>query len=510
MLKNQIKVLKYTIYLLKSPVFMRSKDIEGIYNRLLSSTDLPSLYTNPIVNKPFEREGTRPNSVYVGGTLFGDEGKGAITAEINRLFIKKLGIVYSLRLNGGSNAGHEVEIDGRPFLSNQLPVAVAQEGAYAIITRGTVFNPRDAVMEIKRTEDRFGGEMPGTLWIDERTPLCLDTHRVLDSANGSTGRGIGPAYGDFYVRAELVLKDLFRPDWHKVFGQHYDQKEAIIAGLKRKDMIERGYRSVGDFPVKRLDNSISTLGSRQDFLEHLAEDQKVLGAYVRSDIPDMLDKIWANSKIPVTFEEAQGPGLDPFFGIRPDVTSSRPTVRNVHDGTYGVVFAEDIACKLGVTKPYASSVGVRKLPGMMPAEEAAFYQKNFGEVGKTTGRVRDIFDLPLSIMQSFHRFAGIDSLVVTHLDAAEVENPIRITSSLTNRLNGKEVQRFFYQDEVDNLDPHSIIFPGWDGELAKEARRPSDLPAAARLFLAFLSETVAPVLMAKNGKELGNFISWWK
>lgn len=144
-------------------------------------------YTEPIIGNPFERSGARENSVYIGDTAFGDSGKGIVTAEFNRLFAVRFGQVYSLRVNGGANAGHDMEIDSIPFLVNQLPAAVGQENGVAIITHGMVFNPRDAVLEIARTMETFDGRMPGQLQIDDRTPLCLDTHRVLDTADGSTG-----------------------------------------------------------------------------------------------------------------------------------------------------------------------------------------------------------------------------------------------------------------------------------------------------------------------------------
>lgn len=455
-------------------------------------------YTKLIVDNPFERAGARKNSVYIGDTAFGDSGKGIVAAEFNRLLVVRFGRVYSLRVNGGGNAGHDMEIDGIPFLVNQLPAAVAQENAVALITRGMVFNPRDAVLEIARTMKTFGGRMPGQLQIDNRTPLCLDTHRVLDTAVGSTGRGIGPAYADVYGRKEVTIKDLFSEDWEKVLGNHYDEKMRSI-----KATLQTG------FSVLRLDNTQVPLGIKDEFLGRLAEDKRVLEDYINSDMRTALQKVWANEDIPVTIEEAQGPGLDPFFGIRPDVTSSRPSVRHVHDGTHGVIFGEDIALRLGVTKTlYMSSVGSRWLPGQMPPEEAVYYHKEFGEFGKTTKRKRGIYYLSLPILQALRRFANYDYLVATHIDAARRYVPIKIVSHFTDQA-GNRADYSFYQDEIDQLIANYIELPGWDGEATKRAKKPEELEQNARGMLAFLSRNVAPVIMARNGKDLGNNIVWW-
>lgn len=459
------------------------------------------LYTKPVVGNPFERTGTRKNSVYIGDTAFGDSGKGIVTAEFNRLLVVKFGQVYSLRVNGGGNAGHDMEIDGVPFLANQLPTAVAQEGGVALITRGMVFNPRDAVLEIERTMKTFSGRMPGQLQIDDRTPLCLDTHRVLDTASGSTGRGIGPAYADVYARKEVTVRDLFSENWGRVLGDHYDEKIRIIEATLTP--------SQTNFLVKRLDNTQVPLGTRDEFLSRLADDRKLLRDYINSDMRGTLQKVWANESIPVTIEEAQGPGLDPYFGIRPDVTSSRPSVRYVHDGTHGVIFGEDIALRLGVTKTlYMSSVGARWLPGQIPPEEASYYHNQFDEFGKTTKRKRGIYYLSLPILQALRRFANYDYLVATHIDAARSDVPIKIVSHFTDQA-GETADYNFYQDQINCLVAHYIEFPGWDGLATKRCKKPEELEQDTRRMLAFLSENITPVIMARNGKNLGNNIVWW-
>jgi adenylosuccinate synthase len=480
----------------------------------LSENSEPDIYSKPFIDNPFLKRGKRKNSVYIGDTAFGDSGKGIVTAEFNRMFVEQFGTVYSIRFNGGANAGHHMFIDGVEFLANQLPTAVAQKGAVGIITRGEYFHPGDGRLEIERTKQAFGGEMPGSLIIDERAPLVMDTDRALDVMKGSTGRGMGPAAANFDMRCDLTLKDLMADNWGELFKEHYTWKQAVIEATF-KDLIEEKRKEVRDFGakdflIKRLDNSQQKLGTREDFLSRLAEDREYLNDYVVSSVKDMLQEKWKDQKIPFTIEEAQGPGLDPYFGIRPDVSSTRPTSRNVHDGTYGVIYGKDIALKLGVSKTvYMSSVGARWLPGEMPEDEASFFHNDFGEFGKTTGRKRGIYYLSLPILRALRKFANYDYLVATHIDAA-TNNPISLISHYTNINTGWEGDYSPYQDEINQLKAYYIEMPGWDGLRISEAKKPSDLDLNARRYLSLLSQTVAPVIMARNGKKLGNNIKWWK
>jgi adenylosuccinate synthase len=490
---------------------MNKAEILQVHQRLIGNSD-PTIYTQPILENPFERSGARPNSIYIGDTAFGDSGKGIVTAEFNRMMVDKFGVVYSLRFNGGANAGHHMWIDGTEFLANQLPAAVAQEKAIALITRGVVFHPGDAVIEIERTKQTFGGEMPGELLIDANTPLCLDTHRALDIANGSTGRGIGPAYSDFYGRrGELTVADLISSEWKLKLGEHYDQKKGVIAVEQKKLMRQKGIKGISNLHVKRLDNSTVALGTKKDFLNRLGASRQPLLPFVMPEMAELLQAVWAGvPDIPVTIEEAQGPGLDPYFGIRPDVTSSRPSSRFVQDGTYGKIFGEDIALKLGVSKTvYMSSVGARWLPGEMSKEEASFYQEGYGERGKTTGRLRGIYHLSLPIITALRRFANYDYLVATHLDASRNNMPVRYVSHHTNS-SDQEVGYSPYQTNINGLTANLIELPGWDGNGTRQAKTPTDLDDKARLTLTFLSQTIAPVLMARTGQELGQNIKWWE
>lgn len=490
-----------------------AESIQSIHRRIYTDPN-PDTYLQPHPFDLLTRPGARRNSSYTGDTGLGDTGKGITIAEQNGLMVVRFGRVFSIRANGGSNAGHHMwmSVNGRPveFLANQLPAGVSQKGCEAWTSRACVFNPGDALAEIARNERLFGGSMPGQYFVDERVPLSLDTHRALDINDGSTGRGIGPAYGDFYQRKDVTLKDLMGEHWGRDMRRHYREKRAIIEATMKKELKKMGAKSAREVLVKRLDNSRVPLGNESEFLDRLSEDRKGIAPYVRSDAKERYQEVWDNEDLPVTIEEGQGPGLDPYAGIRGDVTSSRPSSRNIHDGTYGVVQGEDIALRIGVLKiDHMSSVGSRWLPGQMPEDLSDYFQKVHGEVGKTTLRLRDCYYLALPMIQSWRRTAAYNALVVGYLDSPVEDQPIPVTASYTDRRTGKPAVFLPYQDRVNDLVPEYVEMPGWNGQEAAKAKTPSDLPLNSRLALAFVSEVLdAPVVMARNGKFVGNNIRW--
>jgi len=215
----------------------------------------------------------------------------------------------------------------------------------------------------------------------------------------------------------------------------------------------------------------------------------------------------------MTFEEAQASGLDPYLGIRPDVTSTRVSSRFICDGTGGVINGNRIAARVGVSKTvYASVVGSKnkKLPGMMDPESAGYYQEEFGEKGKTTRRLRSIYHMPLAFMAALREFADYDFLIATHIDAARKDVPVKYMSEVYDRETGEPGRYSQYQDEMDKLEGRFVEFPGWDGGEAEAARTPADLDPNVRRVIAFLGDAMkAPVLMARNGGSVGNNILWY-
>lgn len=484
---------------------MDTTQVQKLYQSIVR-TKKPSLFSSPTSLLHPRSTSVRPLSISIEEPFFGDSGKGRVTTEMNTL-LKKKGKLYSLRFNGGANAGHEVVIGGKVITMHQLPMAVVTEGAVAIISRGMLLHPDDLLMEISHTEKLFGGSMPGKLIIDHNTILALDTHRayefVLNSVHeggkGSTGRGVSPGYMSLYGRFAVTVRDLLEDNWEEVFRKHY----------KLYEMHTKGFNySLKDILVRTLSKETRMVGTESVFIKRLRECREGIKKYASSVIYHLLKDMWSNKKIPVTIEGAQGTGLDPFHGVYPDITASRTTTYHIMDATYGVIRPEEIAVRIGVVKgPYMSSVGKRRLPTIKDDKWEKWIQDSFHETGRSTGRLRDIYPISIPMAQYFRHVAGFQYLAVTHLDASRETDAIRVITHYTDKKTKKESPYLPYQYELDKLEAHAVEFQGWDGEAVKKAKHPQDLPLTTQRYLSFLSHTIAPVIFATTREELGNAVS---
>ena len=388
-------------------------------------------------------------------------------------------------------------------------MAVMQEGSKAIMGRGMLIHPEDLLLEIDWTKKLFGN-LPGKLLIDENAILSLDTHRGLETVlnaftsggRGSTGRGIATGYASFYERHALMVRDLIDENWKKTFSEHYKLYENFVRGFGK------------DYELNNVD--VTTLshqkkrkvGAQKEFLSRLEDARGKIKKYIASDIYSTLEKVWKNPKIAVTIEGAQGAALDPFHGVYPDVTASRCLSRFINDSTYNIILPEDISLRLAVMKTtYLSSVGIRKLPTQFDPKEASWIQQAFDERGRSTGRLRDIYEVSIPIAAYIRRAAGYDGLVATHLDAARKDMEIPVITHYTNS-DGNEKPYLPFQTTLNYLKPRIVKFKGWDGDIVKNAKSPKDLPEETKTYLEFIGKNIAPILFGTYGAGLSDYISW--
>lgn len=484
---------------------MDSKQILTVYKKLISSS---STYTKLIKHTKTSQK--RKNSISIEDAFFGDSGKGRITAEFNRILQKK-GKLFSLRYNGGANAGHECYIDGKQIVTHQLPMAVIENGATALMTRGVLIHPQDLLIELFEIKKQFGGKLPGKLIIDERACLSLDTHRAYETAvntyftngSGSTGRGIAPGYSSFYERTPITLKDLLSSNWKDTLRKHYRLYANKTFGFGKEFQLE-------DIEVAQLGGRKQKVGTEREFLKKLSETRSEITQFVSPSVYSLLHMAWNETKTTFTFEGAQGAGLDPYHGIYPDVTASRPMSRFITDSTYNIIEPTDIEFRTAVMKTtYMSSVGKRTLPTTLSKKDQTWIQEAFDEKGRSTGRLRDIYEVSIPIGAYLKKAAGYDFLVATHLDASKSQIPIKVVTHYTDKKRGGEMNYFPYQDYFDNLKAHTVTFKGWNGEKVRGLTEIKKLPSEAQIFLSFLSQTIAPVLYGTTGRDFGDSLSWY-
>lgn len=464
------------------------------------------LTVNPLTTPPGS---TRKHSIAVEGGAFGDEGKGRIVDVLCSQFAQGGAPLCVYRWNGGANAGHTVVAHGVKISLHQLPSGVLTENADVILGKGMVLHPGDLVTEIEEVHAKFGA-VPARLHIDEMAVLSLDTHRALEGAlrewesggKGATGRGISPAYADVLLRHPVRARDLAAPDWRERLGKHYDLYAAFIRGLG-------GDLAAAVVPLLRRSDSPHRVGDRAAFLDGLAPQRATLKPYIQS-VYNMVRERWHDDATAWVFEGAQAVGLDPRFGIYPDITASDPTFGGILHSTEGVVFPEDIAVRAGAIKAtYTSSVGTRRPPTLMDPPLAARIREDAHEYGATTGRPRDIAYIDLPCLRFYARVSGMTHVILTHLDICYPEVPIQVCTHYVHAETGDVTDYRPDQQVLDSVRPFYIELPAWDGKAIQDAQTLAALPTPALQYVDFLAQAlgVTPIY-GTTGPSREALVSW--
>ena len=152
-----------------------------------------------------------PATVIVG-LQWGDEGKGKTTD-----FLAEQ-VAMVVRYQGGDNAGHTV-VSGDEVLKLRLtPSGVLYPHITSVIGNGVVVNPVTLIDEFDMLMSR--GIDVSRVRVSRSAHVIMPYHVALDRANearlggakvGTTGRGIGPTYGDRAWRVGLRMEDLLDP-----------------------------------------------------------------------------------------------------------------------------------------------------------------------------------------------------------------------------------------------------------------------------------------------------------
>jgi adenylosuccinate synthase len=176
------------------------------------------------------------------GLQWGDEGKGKI--------VDVLSAGYDLiaRFQGGPNAGHTLEFEGKKFVLNTIPSGIFFDNTMNLIGNGVVIDPITLKKELDKLKDA-GHDLLAkkNLMIAKKAHLILPTHQLLDAASekkmgdgkiGSTLKGIGPTYMDKTGRNGLRIGDITLPDFKDRYQKLVD---------KHTSMLQAMYGEVADF-----------------------------------------------------------------------------------------------------------------------------------------------------------------------------------------------------------------------------------------------------------------------
>ena len=354
------------------------------------------------------------------GLQHGDEGKGRIVDDIAEFWADAV-----VRFPGGGNAGHTVyDRKGNKFVTHILPVGVlfkqcnnaeTKRHITNIIARGCVLNIIDLYDEIKSLKNEI---LPEDLIISGFCPLIEPTHILIDRQKyqgklGTTARGIGPAYSDFYARDSILFKDLIEDPQTSLFKMQ-DKFFKFQTDLAQNGHV---YPLLSEKHSKLLDDNFAFFN---DWVDNFDEKVEFIKKFIVKD-ESLISELHKEGKN-ILLEGAQGCGLNIHSNNYPDVTSSAPTVGGALNSTG--LSHKHIDEVIGVMKVYKTKVGSGSFPSKCNDADGETLAKFGNEFGATTGRPRKCGWLDFDEVNQAIQMNGVDHLCLIKTDVfCNVEKP---------------------------------------------------------------------------------------
>jgi adenylosuccinate synthase len=437
--------------------------------------------------------------IVIVGAQWGDEGKGKVTD----LLADSADVI--VRFQGGNNAGHTIVRDGDEFKFHLIPSGILHSQKACVIGNGVVLDPSILLGEIDGLRRR--GVDVGNLKISANAHLIMPYHVLLDTAGevklgklsiGTTRRGIGPCYADKALRLGIRVQDLLDEKIlrTKIRAALEPKQQALreLSVQRRKHLKEAGE------DAKAVEEPVDVPDPRLD-LHTMVEEHVSYGHRLEPHIADTARLCWdaLDAGGTVLFEGAQAALLDLDHGTYPFVTSSNPIAGAACVGAG--VGPTDIDEVWGIAKAYATRVGAGPFPTELEDEVGAQMAERGHEFGTTTGRPRRCGWMDLVALRYAVRLNRMDSLAITKLDVLSGIGPLRLAVRYRSR-EGAVLDTFpYHQSILHSATPEYEELPGFDEDLG-ECRREADLPAAARDYLAFISDFVGvPVRLVGVGPD---------
>ena len=236
------------------------------------------------------------------GLQWGDEGKGKIVDVLTR----KYDIIA--RFQGGPNAGHTLEFEGKKHVLHTIPSGVFHKDVCNVVGNGVVIDP----VIFKGELDKLIAQEPevlSRLKISRKAHLILPSHRLLDAASeaakgkkkiGSTLKGIGPTYMDKTGRNGLRVGDIQLSNFKELYTNLVKKHEQLLSGYSNFSY-NLGELETDWFAAIEYLRTLDIIDSEPYVHQAIRDGRTILA------------------------EGAQGTLLDIDFGTYPFVTSSNTT-----------------------------------------------------------------------------------------------------------------------------------------------------------------------------------------
>ena len=389
------------------------------------------------------------------GLQWGDEGKGKIVDHMAQTHD------YVCRFAGGHNAGHTIVIGDKKYALHLIPSGVLNDNAKNIVGNGVVISPVDFIREMEQFDN-----LEGRLFLSDKAHVLFPYHAQIDQARermkgdkaiGTTGKGIGPAYGDKVARVGHRLGELL-------------------------DIEKLTYKIISFFEMNKplFDAMGIEAPKKEALIVELEGYQKVLAPFI-VDTTQMMWKIMDEGK-KVLLEGAQGTMLDIDHGTYPYVTSSTTVSAGACSGLG--INPKDIGKVTGIAKAYCTRVGNGPFPSEDFDKDGEKLRKNGHEFGTTTGRPRRCGWFDAVAMRHAVRVNGVDQVALMKLDVLDGFEEVKVC--VAYEVDGKEINYVPY--DLEDAKPIYKSFPGW--EKTEGVREFSALPESAKSYILALEEMI--------------------
>ncbi|MDQ3449805.1 MAG: adenylosuccinate synthase [Actinomycetota bacterium] len=400
-------------------------------------------------------------AIVLVGAQWGDEGKGKATDLLGDR------VDYVVRYQGGNNAGHTVVIGDESYALHLLPSGILTPDVVPVIGNGVVIDPAVLIGEIDGLEargiscDRLAISANAHLIMPHHVARDRVTERFLGKAQiGTTGRGIGPAYGDKMARLGIRVQDLF------------DEKI-----LRQK--LELALRETNQLLVKVYNRRALEVDAVVQ--EYLGYAERLGGHVVDTSL--LLARALDEDKV-VLLEGSQGTLLDVDHGTYPFVTSSNPTAGGAAAGAG--IGPTRIDRVVGILKAYTTRVGSGPFPTELHDEMGEHLRKTGAEIGVTTGRLRRCGWFDSVIARYATRVNGLTDLFLTKLDVLSGLDKVPIC--VAYEVGGERLDEMpMTQTDFHHATPVYEHLDGWWEDISG-ARSVADLPVNARAYVERLEE----------------------
>lgn len=373
------------------------------------------------------------------GLQWGDEGKGKIADFLTPSYD------VVARFQGGPNAGHSLEMNGKKHVLNTIPSGIFHEKCINLIGNGVVIDPVRLKEEISRTE-AAGAPVRQNLYISKKAHIILPCHKLLDAASewskgdkkiGSTLRGIGPTYKDKFGRSGLRAGDIFLEGFEQKYQETHERSMKLVEFLGFDDFDLQSLETEFFESVEYL-RGFNFVNSEYFINEHITNGKKILA------------------------EGAQGSMLDVDFGSYPYVTSSNTITGGVCVGL-GVA-PSHIRNVKGIFKAYCTRVGGGPFPTELDNATGQLLRDKGHEYGATTGRPRRTGWIDLVALKYAVMLNGVNELVMMKSDILSGFDTIKAAESY--KIGGQVTAEVPFEVCETEVEPVYREIAGWNEDLS--------------------------------------------